>query len=177
MVIRHNNDLWIVVEYQHVNPGKGQAFVRTKLKNLKSGKVVENRFRAGESIEIARIERKQYQFLYRDSSSFVFMDNETYEQIPVLDQIVGEGARFIKEGETIDILFDRSDITGLELPITVDLAVVETVPGVRGDTASAGTKPAKVETGATVQVPLFVNEGDLLKIDTRTGAYLERVKS
>jgi elongation factor P len=177
MVIRYNNDLWIVVEYQHVNPGKGQAFVRTKLKNLKSGKVVENRFRAGESIVIARIERKQYQFLYRDSSSFVFMDNKTYEQIPVLDQIVGEGARFIKEGETIDILFDGSDITGLELPITVDLAVVETVPGVRGDTASAGTKPAKVETGATVQVPLFVNEGDLLKIDTRTGAYLERVKS
>jgi elongation factor P len=177
IVIRHNNDLWIVVEFQHVKPGKGQAFVRTKLKNLKSGKVVENRFRAGESIVVARIQRKQYQFLYKDSSGFVFMDNGTYEQIPVAEEVVGGGARFIKEGETVDILFDGSDITGMELPITVELAVVETVPGVKGDTASAGTKPAKVETGATVNVPLFINEGDLLKIDTRTGEYLERVKS
>ncbi len=177
MVIRYNNDLWIVVEFQHVNPGNWRAFVRTRLKNLKSGKVVENRFRAGESIDIVRIERKQYQFLYRDSSGFVFMDNETYEQIPVSDEVVGEGARFIKEGETVDILFNGSEITGLELPITVELAVVETVPGIKGDTASAGTKPAKVETGASVNVPLFVNEGDLLKIDTRTGEYLERVKS
>jgi elongation factor P len=177
MVIGYNNDLWIVVEFQHVNPGNWRAFVRTRLKNLKSGKVVENRFRAGESIDVVRIERKQYQFLYRDSSGFVFMDNETYEQIPVSDEVVGEGARFIKEGETVDILFNGSEITGLELPITVELAVVETVPGIKGDTASAGTKPAKVETGASVNVPLFVNEGDLLKIDTRTGEYLERVKS
>ncbi|MGB6647183.1 MAG: elongation factor P [Bacteroidota bacterium] len=177
LVIRYNNDLWIVVEFQHVNPGNWRAFVRTRLKNLKSGKVVENRFRAGESIDVVRIERKQYQFLYRDSSGFFFMDNETYEQIPVSDEVVGEGARFIKEGETVDILFNGSEITGLELPITVELAVVETVPGIKGDTASAGTKPAKVETGASVNVPLFVNEGDLLKIDTRTGEYLERVKS
>ncbi|MGB6033296.1 MAG: elongation factor P, partial [Bacteroidota bacterium] len=150
LVIRYNNDLWIVVEFQHVNPGNWRAFVRTRLKNLKSGKVVENRFRAGESIDVVRIERKQYQFLYRDSSGFFFMDNETYEQIPVSDEVVGEGARFIKEGETVDILFNGSEITGLELPITVELAVVETVPGIKGDTASAGTKPAKVETGASV---------------------------
>jgi len=177
MVIRYNNDLWTVVEFQHVNPGNWRAFVRTRLKNIKSGKVVENRFRAGEAIDVVRIERKQYQFLYRDSAGFVFMDNETYEQIPVSDEVVGEGARFIKEGETVDILFDGSEITGMELPITVELAVVETVPGVKGDTASAGTKPAKVETGAAVNVPLFINEGDVLKIDTRTGEYLERVKS
>ncbi|MCK5571152.1 MAG: elongation factor P [Bacteroidetes bacterium] len=177
MVIKYNNDLWIVVEFQHVNPGNWRAFVRTRLKNLKSGKVVENRFRAGESIEIVRIERKEYQLLYRDSSGFVFMDKETYEQITVLDEIVGEGARFVKEGETVDILLNGSDITGLELPITVELAVVETVPGIKGDTATAGTKPAKVETGATVNVPLFVNEGDMLKINTRSGEYLERVKS
>jgi len=177
MVIKYNNDLWIVVEFQHVNPGNWRAFVRTRLKNLKSGKVVENRFRAGESIQIVRIERKENQFLYKDSSGFVFMDKETYEQITVPDEILGEGARFVKEGETVDILLNGSDITGLELPITVELAVVETVPGIKGDTATAGTKPAKVETGATVNVPLFVNEGDILKIDTRSGQYLERVKS
>jgi elongation factor P len=177
MVIKYNNDLWIVVEFQHVNPGNWRAFVRTRLKNLKSGKVVENRFRAGESIQIVRIERKENQFLYKDSSGFVFMDKETYEQITVPDEILGEGARFVKEGETVDILLNGSDITGLELPITVELAVVETVPGIKGDTATAGTKPAKVETGATVNVPLFVNEGDILKIDTRSGEYLERVKS
>ncbi len=176
LTIKYNNDLWTVVEFQHVNPGNWRAFVRTKLKNLKSGKVIENRFRAGESIETVRIDRKEFQFLYHDASGFVFMDKENYEQITVDGAAVGDGAKFLKDGESVDILFNGSEIMGIELPITVELKVVETVPGVRGDSANAGTKPAQVETGATVNVPLFINEGDLLKIDTRTGDYIERVK-
>ncbi|HEX9006381.1 MAG TPA: elongation factor P [Bacteroidota bacterium] len=176
LVIKYNNELWTVVEFQHVNPGNWRAFVRTKLKNVKSGKVIENRFRAGEAIEIVRIERKEYQFLYRDGSGYVFMDKESYEQLSVQEDQIGDGAQFLKDGESVDILFNGNEITGIELPITVDLQVTETVPGVRGDSANAGTKPATVETGATVNVPLFINEGDLVKIDTRTGEYIERVK-
>ncbi len=177
LVIKYNNELWTVVEFQHVNPGNWRAFVRTKRKTIVSGKVIENRFRAGEAIEIIKIERKEYQFLYRDGSGYVFMDKETYEQLSVQEEQVGEGAKFLKDGEGVDILFNGTDITGIELPITVDLAVKETVPGVRGDSANAGTKPATVETGATVNVPLFINEGDLIRIDTRSGDYIERVKA
>jgi len=177
LVIKYNNELWTVVEFQHVNPGNWRAFVRTRLKNMRSGKVVENRFRAGESIETVRIERKEFQFLYRDGTSFVFMDKDTYDQISVSDEAVGEGAQFLKEGESVDMLFNGTEIMAIELPITVELKVVETVPGVRGDTATAGTKPARVETGATVNVPLFISEGDMLKIDTRTGEYIERAKA
>ena len=177
MVIKYNNELWTVVEFQHVNPGNWRAFVRTKLKNLKSGKILENRFRAGEAVEIIRIERKEYQFLYHDGSGYVFMDKETYDQMTVSREQIGDGAGFLKDGESVDILFNGTDITGIEIPITVELKVTETVPGVRGDSANAGTKPAKVETGATVNVPLFVNEGDIIKIDTRTGGYIERVKN
>ena len=177
LVIKYNSEPWTVVEFQHVNPGNWRAFVRTKLKNLKSGKVIENRFRAGESVDIIRIERKEFQFLYRDGSGYVFMDKDTYEQLTVQDDQIGEGAHFLKDGESVDILFNGTDITGIEMPITVELKVVETVPGVRGDSANAGTKPAQLETGATVNVPLFINEGDLLKIDTRTGDYIERVKN
>jgi elongation factor P len=177
LVIKYNNELWTVVEFQHVNPGNWRAFVRTKLKNIKSGKVIENRFRAGEAIEIIRIERKEFQFLYHDGSGFVFMDKETYDQISVAQEQIGDGAEFLKDGESVDILFNGTEITGVELPITVELKITETVPGVRGDSANAGTKPAKVETGATVNVPLFLNEGDVIKIDTRTGGYIERVKN
>ena len=177
LVIRYNNDLWTVVEFQHVNPGNWRAFVRTRLKNLRSGKVVENRFRAGESVDIVRIERKEFQFLYREAAGFVFMDKENYEQITVPEEAIGEGAKFLRDGESVEILFNGNEITGVELPITVELAVTETVPGVKGDTATGGTKPATLETGATVNVPLFINEGDLLRVDTRSGQYLERVKS
>jgi elongation factor P len=177
LVIKYNSEPWTIVEFQHVNPGNWRAFVRTKLKNLKSGKVIENRFRAGEAVEIIRIERKEYQFLYHDGNGFVFMDKETYDQLSVSQEQIGDGAEFLKDGESVDILFNGTDITGVELPITVELKVTETVPGVRGDSANSGTKPAKVETGATVNVPLFINEGDLLKIDTRTGGYIERVKN
>jgi elongation factor P len=177
LVIKYNNELWTITEFQHVNPGNWRAFVRTKLKNVKSGKVVENRFRAGEAIEIIRIERKEFQFLYRDGSGCVFMDKDTYEQLSVQEEQIGEGANFLKDGESVDILFNGTEITGIEMPITVELQVVETVPGVRGDSANAGTKPAKVETGASVNVPLFINEGDVVKIDTRSGDYIERVKA
>jgi elongation factor P len=177
LVIKYNNELWTIIEFQHVNPGNWRAFVRTKLKNLKSGKVIENRFRAGESIDTIRIERKEFQFLYRDGTGYVFMDKQNYEQLSVSGEQLGEGAKFLKDGESVDILFNGIDITGIELPITVELKVTETVPGVRGDSANAGTKPATVETGATVNVPLFLNEGDVVKIDTRTGEYIERVKA
>ena len=176
LVIKYNSEPWTVVEFQHVNPGNWRAFVRTKLKNIKSGKVIENRFRAGESIEIIRIERKEYQFLYRDGSGYVFMDKETYDQLTVPPEQVGGGAVFLKDGESVEILMNGPEITGVELPITVELKVVETVPGIKGDSATSGTKPAKVETGATVNVPLFINEGDQVKVDTRTGGYIERVK-
>ena len=177
LVIKYNNELWTIIEFQHVNPGNWRAFVRTKLKNIKSGKVIENRFRAGESIDTIRIERKEFQFLYRDGTGLVFMDKVNYEQMSVSAEQVGEGAKFLKDGESVDILFNGSDITGIELPITVELKVTETVPGVRGDSANSGTKPATVETGAGVNVPLFINEGDIVKIDTRTGDYIERVKA
>lgn len=177
LVIKYNSDLWTVVEFQHVNPGNWRAFVRTKLKNLKSGKVIENRFRAGEGIEIVRIERKEFQFLYRDGSGYVFMDKDTFEQLTVQEEQLGEGGRFLKDGESVDILFNGNDITGIELPVTVELMVVETVPGVRGDTATNATKPAQLETGVAVNVPLFINEGDTVKVDTRTGHYVERVKA
>ncbi len=177
LVIKYNNEPWTIIEFQHVNPGNWRAFVRTKLKNLKSGKVIENRFRAGESIDILRIERKQFQYLYHDATGYVFMDQETYEQITVQKEQIGDGAAFLKDGIVVDILMNGNEITGIELPITVELQVVETVPGVKGDSANPGTKPAKVETGATVNVPLFINEGDTIKIDTRTGEYIERVKS
>jgi elongation factor P len=165
------------VEFQHVNPGNWRAFVRTRLKNIKNGKVIENRFRAGESIDVIRIERKEFQFLFRDGSGYVFMDKTNFEQLTVDEGQLGEGAKFLKDGESIDILFNGTEITGVELPVSVELKVVETIPGVRGDTATNATKPAQVETGATVNVPLFINEGDMLRIDTRTGDYIERVKA
>lgn len=177
MVIRKDGELWTVVEFQHVNPGNWRAFVRTRLKNLKSGKVVETRFRAGETIEPVRIDRKEFQYLYHDGSGYVCMDKETYDQISVVEKVIGEGGKFLKDGETVEILFNGSEILSAELPITVELKIAETVPGVKGDTATGGTKPAKVETGAVVNVPLFITEGDVIKVDTRTGDYLERIKA
>lgn len=176
LTIRMDGELWTIVEFQHVNPGNWRAFVRAKLKSLKSGKVIETRFRAGESVETVRIDSKDYQYLYQDGNGYVFMDNETYEQITIDGKLVGDGMKFLKETETVEITFNGTEIISVTIPITVELKVVETVPGVRGDTATGAQKPAKVETGATVNVPLFINEGDKLKIDTRTGQYIERVK-
>ena len=139
--------------------------------------MTENRFRSGEEVEEVRLEQKGFTYLYHDGASFQFMDKENYEQIPVSDVVLGDGAKFLKEGESIQLLMVGSDIVGCEIPFNVELKVVETVPGVRGDTATGATKPAKVETGATVNVPLFINEGDVIRVDTRTGEYLERVKN
>lgn len=177
MTIRMDGNLWTVVEFQHVNPGNWRAFVRAKLKSLKSGKVVETRFRAGEAVDAVRIETKEYQYLYHDGSGYVFMDKETYDQISVEEKAIGDGAHYLKDGETVEIMFNGTEIVSVEIPITVALKVVETVPGVRGDTATGAQKPATVETGATVNVPLFINAGDMIKVDTRTGDYIERVKA
>lgn len=177
MTIRMDGNLWTVVEFQHVNPGNWRAFVRAKLKSLKSGKVVDIRFRAGEEVDQVRVEQKEFQYLYSDAEGLHVMDKETYEQIHVPNETVGTGVKFLKESETIQILLNGPDIISVEIPVNVELKVVETPPGVKGDTATGAQKPATLETGAVVYVPLFINEGDTLKIDTRNGAYLERVKA
>ncbi len=177
MVIRFNGELHRIEEYIHRTPGNLRAFVQAKLRNLKTGRVTENRFRAGEEVEEVRLEQKEFTYLYHDGSSYQFMDKETYEQLPVSETVLGEGAKFIKEGETVVLMLVGHEVVSAELPFNVALKVVETVPGVRGDTATGATKPAKVETGATVNVPLFINEGDIIRVDTRSGEYLERVKN
>jgi elongation factor P len=163
-----------IVDFQHVKPGKGGAFVRTKLKHMKLGRVIDNTFRAGEKVELVDFEEKRMQYLYRDDRHH-FMDLETYEQISLSSEEVGDAREFLKENTEVEILFiDGSPVT-VELPNFMELQIVKTEPGVRGDTASGGTKPAELETGAVVQVPLFVNQGDVIKVDTRTSEYLGRV--
>ena len=175
MVLDIDNELYSVVEVQHIKPGKGGAFSRLKLKNLKTGRVVEKSFRAEEKLVDVRIERKPMQYLYYSENQYFFMDTETFEQIAVDAEIVKDVVLYLKEGDNVDILFREHVPVSIELPFFVELKVTQTDPGVRGDTASGGTKPATLETGAVVQVPLFIEEGDVLKIDTRTGEYIERV--
>lgn len=172
-----NNDIYSVVEFLHVKPGKGNAFVRTKLKSLTSGKVIDYTFPAGHKIIDVRVERRKFQYLYKDEMGFHFMDNETYEQTSLEDGLI-ENADLLKEGANVDVLFHAAKEIPLscDLPQSVQLLVTYTEPGVRGDTATNVTKPATVETGAIIKVPIFINEGDLLRIDTKTRAYLERVK-
>jgi len=177
LIIQFKNDLYTIVGFQHVKPGKGGAFVRSTLKSLKTGKVLDNTFRAGEKIEIVRVERKTYQYLYRDSDFLVCMDNETYDQINVSDNLFGDGVNFLKEGVDVEILFNGPEIISMEIPTFINLKVVETEPGFKGDTATGAVKPAKLETGVTINVPLFIEADELLKVDTRTGEYSERVKS
>ena len=162
-----------IVEFQHVKPGKGGAFVRTKLKHLRLGRVVDRTFRAGEKVGLVDYEQRAMQFLYKDDS-FHFMNLSTYEQIALSPDVVGDAADWLKETMEADVLLINGAAAGVEVPNFVELAVVKTDPGVRGDTASGGSKPATLETGAVVQVPLFINEGEVLRIDTRTGAYIER---
>ncbi len=176
MTIMLDGEIWIIVEFLHVNPGKGSAFVRTKLKNLKTGRVIDRTFRSGERVEDVRVERKQMQYLYQSEGQYVFMDNETYEQVALGEDLIGDKKQFLKEGQQVEVLFNGDIPVGIELPIFVELAVAKTEPGVRGDTASGGSKPATLETGAVIQVPLFIEEGDVLKVDTRTGEYIERVR-
>jgi elongation factor P len=163
-----------IVEFQHVKPGKGGAFVRTKLKHMKLGKVIDNTFRSGERVDLVDFEDKHMQFLYRDDR-YHFMDTETYEQVSLSDAEVGEVREFLREQTEVDVLYIDGSPVAVELPNFVELAIAKTDPGVRGDTAQGGTKPATLETGAVVQVPLFLNEGDVIRIDTRTGEYLARV--
>ncbi|MGE5437579.1 MAG: elongation factor P [Syntrophothermus sp.] len=177
LIIKFKNDLYTIIEFQHVKPGKGGAFVRTMLKNLKTGKVLDNTFRSGEGIEIVRVERRKYQYLYREGDFLVCMDNDTYEQINVPSNLFGDGVDYLKESEEVEILFNGSLIINVDVPIFVFLKVVSTEPGFRGDTATGAVKPATLETGVSINVPLFINEGDVLKVDTRTGGYVERVKA
>ncbi len=174
MVINYKNDLWSIVEFQHVKPGKGPAFVRTKLKAIKSGKVVDITFRSGEKVEEVRLERRDYQYLYVDGDFMTFMSLETYEQISLPKDTLGDLAKYVKESETVSMLLQEGNPLTVEPPQTVELMVANTDPGLRGDTAQGGTKPATMETGLVVNVPLFIEEGELLRIDTKTGKYLGR---
>jgi len=164
-----------VVEFQHVKPGKGAAFVRTKLKNVITGATIEKTFNPTDKMPKAHIERKDMQYLYNDGDLYYFMDVENYEQMPLSKDNVGDALKFVKENMIVKILSFKGNVFGIEPPTFVELEVTETEPGFKGDTATGATKPATVETGATIKVPLFVNQGDIIKIDTRTGEYMERV--
>jgi len=175
MVLNIDGQLWSVVEFQHVKPGKGPAFVRTKIKNVLSGKTVDKTFNAGVKVETATVDRRDMQYLYNDGTDFVFMDLETYEQIPVSPEIVGDAANFLLEEQQAIVASHEGQVLFVELPASVVLEVTYTEPGLQGDRSNAGTKPATIQTGYEVQVPLFLNQGDKVKIDTRTGEYLGRV--
>ncbi len=172
--IELEGSVWQVMEFQHVKPGKGAAFVRTKLRNLKNGNIQEKTFRAGEKVPRAHVETRQMQFLYESGGEYTFMDNETYEQITLSKEQLKDEVFFLLENMNVNIVTYQGETIGVQLPTTVELTVVETDPGIRGDTVSGGSKPAKMETGLVVQVPLFVNPGDRLVIDTRTKEYVSR---
>ena len=175
LTIELDNGIYQVIEFQHVKPGKGAAFVRTKLRNIKSGGVVERTFRPTEKCPQAHIERKDMQYLYSDGDLFHFMDVESYDQIGMTEEQVGDSLKFVKENDMVKMCSHNGDVFAIEPALFVELEITETEPGVKGDTATGATKPAVVETGATVYVPLFVNQGDKISIDTRTGEYLKRV--
>ncbi len=174
LTVELEGEIWTVLEFLHVKPGKGAAFVRTKLKNVKTGQVLERTFRAGEKVTRAHIETREMQYLYSSGDDYVFMDTGTYEQVTMSRDVLGENVYYLKDNMNVLVQFYEGKAIGVELPTYVELAVVETEPGVRGDTATGGSKPAKLETGLVVQVPLFVNVGDVVRVDTRTGEYLSR---
>ena len=174
ITIEYDNNVYQIIEFQHVKPGKGAAFVRTKLKNIKSGGVVEKTFRPTEKCPQARIDRKDMQYLYEDGDLYYFMDTDTYDQVALNSETVGDALKFVKENEMCKICSHNGSVFSVEPPLFVEVDIAETGPGVKGDTATGASKPATVETGATVAVPLFVNQGDKIKIDTRTGEYLSR---
>lgn len=175
LTVEIEGNVFQIIEFQHVKPGKGAAFVRTKLKNIKSGGVVEKTFRPTEKFPQARIERKDMQYLYSDGELYNFMDTETFEQIALNQDNVGDALKFVKENEMVKICSHNGEVFAIEPPLFVELQITDTEPGFKGDTATGATKPAIVETGATVYVPLFVEQNDVIKIDTRTGEYLSRV--
>ncbi len=174
--IIQDNEIYTIIEFQHVKPGKGGAFVRTKLKNVRTGAVLDKTFRAGERMEQARLERRPMQFLYSQDDEYYLMDNTTFEQITVSKAQFGDAVKYLKDGMEVTVIDHNGTIIGAEVPYFVELEVVETEPDMRGDTASGGSKPATLETGAVIQVPFFVNVGTRVKVDTRTDSYLERVK-
>ena len=175
VTIELEGNVYRVDDFQHVKPGKGAAFIRTRLKNIKTGGVVEKTFRPTEDVETAHVDRSEKQYLYNDGDLYYFMDVETYDQIALNADVVGDALKFVKENENVKICSHKGNVFSVEPPLFVELAITETEPGFKGDTAQGATKPAIVETGATVMVPLFVETGDVLKIDTRTGEYLSRV--
>ncbi len=174
ITVEIEGNVFQIIEFQHVKPGKGAAFVRTKLKNIKSGGVVEKTFRPTEKFENAHIERVDMQYLYSDGDLFYFMDVNTYEQIPLSKDMIGDALKFVKENEMVKVCSHKGQVFSIEPPLFVELEITETEPGFKGDTATGATKPATVETGAVVYVPLFVDQGDKIKIDTRSGEYLSR---
>lgn len=177
LVIEFNHDLFSIVEFQHVKPGKGPAFVRTKLKSLSTGRVIDNTFTAGHKVTTARVERRAYQFLYKDDMGYNFMDSNTFEQIPIQESLIN-APQFLKDGQEVEVIFhaELEKVLGCELPQHVVLKVVYTEPGLRGDTATNASKPAELETGATIQVPLFIDQDEVIKVNTQTNSYVERVK-
>ena len=177
LTIELDGDVFQIVDFQHVKPGKGGAFVRTKLRNIRSGNVFDRTFRAGERMEMARIERKSMQYLYRAGSDYVLMDLDTYDQLPLDASRFGDAVKYLKEGMEVSVVMHDDSVIAVELPDTVDLQVSETDPGLRGDTASGGSKPATLESGAVVDVPLFINRGDVVRVDTRSGQYVSRVST
>lgn len=177
LVLNMDGQLLQIVEFQHVKPGKGPAFVRTKLKNVTSGKTIDKTFNAGAKVDTATVDRREMTYLYQDGSDFVFMDGQTFDQVPISQEMVGDGARFLLENMSLQIAFHEGEPLYVELPVAVDLVVSETGPGVQGDRSTGGTKPATMETGTEIPVPLFINTGDTLRVDTRSGSYLSRVSS
>ncbi len=177
LCIEFNNDLYTIIEFQHVKPGKGPAFVRTKLKSITTGKVIDNTFTSGHKVTTARIERRPHQFLYKDDLGYHFMDSSTYEQVSLQEDLI-DNPGLMKDGQEVEVLYhaEEEQVLGCELPQFVELVVTYTEPGLKGDTATNATKPATMETGAIVQVPLFINQDEKIKIDTRTNSYVERVK-
>ena len=174
-VLKLEGQLWNVIEFQHVKPGKGGAFVRTKLKNITTGKTVDKTFNAGAKVELATVDRSDYEYLYQDGEDYIFMDVKTYDQIPVSEAVVGDAAKYMLENAKVTIAMNEGTPLYLEMPASVVLEITYTEPGLQGGRSSAGTKPATVETGAEIQVPLFVEQGTRVKVDTRTGDYLGRV--
>jgi elongation factor P len=174
LTLELDNGLWSVVEFLHVKPGKGAAFVRTKLKNVETGQVVERTFRAGEKVGKATLDRREMQYLYKEGSEFVMMDNETYEQLQVTEVQVGDGVKYLKENMVVQVLLHDGKIIGVDIPAHVVLEVTDTPPSEKGNTAQGGTKPATLETGAVVNVPFFISNGDKIRVDTRTNEYLDR---
>ena len=177
LCIVFKDDLYTIVQFQHVKPGKGAAFVRTRLKNIKTGAVVEKTFRPTEKMSKAHIDRMDMQYLYNDGELYHFMNNETFDQIALNADDVGDSLKFVKENENVKLLAHDGNVFGIEPPLFVELEITDTEPGFAGNTAQGATKPAIVETGASVQVPLFINQGEIIKIDTRTGEYLSRVNN